>query len=92
VPAVLESYLTFLSRAASAFEIAEHNCLRLPTRIKRFTVLKAVHVYKKHRAQVCVGSRWWKGFLQSSLLQQHSMRSAPIAESFEYGGWLFFNH
>ena len=48
---VLDSYVKFVSRAANNLDIEIHGTAALPTRVKKFTVLKSPHIYKKHRVQ-----------------------------------------
>ncbi|XP_046848340.1 28S ribosomal protein S10, mitochondrial-like [Xenia sp. Carnegie-2017] len=48
--AVLDSYVTFITKAAECFSI-NTNKVVLPRHIERYTVLKSPHIYKKHRAQ-----------------------------------------
>ncbi|KAL9953203.1 hypothetical protein ACROYT_G040581 [Oculina patagonica] len=49
--AVLKSYTTFITLAASHLNIDISDLILLPTSIERHTVLKSPHIYKKHRAQ-----------------------------------------
>ncbi|KAJ7358879.1 28S ribosomal protein S10, mitochondrial [Desmophyllum pertusum] len=49
--AVLRSYTTFVTLAATLLNIDISDRILLPTSIERHTVLKSPHIYKKHRAQ-----------------------------------------
>ncbi|EDQ85320.1 uncharacterized protein MONBRDRAFT_34344 [Monosiga brevicollis MX1] len=49
--AVLDSYVTFLERAARELGISCTGRIPLPTHKRRETVLKSPHVYKQHRVQ-----------------------------------------
>lgn len=50
-PAVLRSYHTFVTTAARHLEIPVQEVLWPDKHIKRWTLLKSVHIYKKHRVQ-----------------------------------------
>ncbi|XP_042877260.1 28S ribosomal protein S10, mitochondrial-like [Penaeus japonicus] len=50
-PAVLRSFHTFATTAAGHLEIPVQEVLWPDKHIKRWTLLKSVHIYKKHRVQ-----------------------------------------
>ncbi|KAG7159186.1 28S ribosomal protein S10, mitochondrial-like [Homarus americanus] len=50
-PAVLRSYNTFVSTAAGHLSIPVEDVLWPKKHIKRWTLLKSVHIYKHHRVQ-----------------------------------------
>uniref|UniRef100_A0A8C4RJF2 Small ribosomal subunit protein uS10m n=1 Tax=Erpetoichthys calabaricus TaxID=27687 RepID=A0A8C4RJF2_ERPCA len=49
--AVLDSYEYFATLAASELDIHVEKVYEPPKKIKRLTVLKSVHIFKKHRVQ-----------------------------------------
>ncbi|NXV84221.1 RT10 protein, partial [Atlantisia rogersi] len=49
--AVLDSYESFAVLAAKELGISVENVHKPPRKIDRFTLLKSVHIYKKHRVQ-----------------------------------------
>ncbi|XP_068233804.1 small ribosomal subunit protein uS10m [Palaemon carinicauda] len=50
-PAVLRSYLTFVSTAASHLDVNLQEVEWPKKHIVRWTLLKSIHIYKKHRVQ-----------------------------------------
>lgn len=49
--AILDSYVEFIQRASTACGINVSGRIPLPTKIRKYTVLKSPHVHKTHRAQ-----------------------------------------
>ena len=48
---VLDSYMKFVTTAAYNLDIAVSGVAYLPTKIRKYTVLKSPHIFKKHRVQ-----------------------------------------